>query len=449
MLAWGFPRGGQSVRLGGHRCSVRGSAARLRSLEAQLKPTGQESLARDLFVAGLLLGLAFLLVPAWESTLPTASPAPLTNQPQEDVSPLGNGDDAIASSYRRDVIGQMASAAMLAALGFLLALRQGAIDLSLWAVMGVGGVVAAWLINSGMSAWGAILLAGFLGAGVGLINALFVAGLRLPSPLVTLLVGLGLIFGVGQLVESRDILVRPDAFDGWVRLVQVLLQVNTPAAPLLTMRMVLVAVAWAGVLGVLLARYHLTLASSNAPENRRPALLAALVASGTLAGLAGGIYLLDQGYAPVPSRPIDDLVIPAAAILAGAAVLLGRGRTILACICLPVAVLMVKLWRQVAPPIRIAGLEASVLILAAMVVGLHLAVIWAISAWRARRQVLPIAAAGVMVAGLGLAAGGLRLSTAQAWETIKLAMVIWAAGAVLSLATVVRALLRRRTQAQI
>jgi hypothetical protein len=118
----------------------------------------------------------------------------------------------------------------------------------------------------------------------------------------------------------------------------------------------------------------------------------------------------------------------------------------LTCICLPVAVLMVKLWRQVAPPVRNGGFDTSVGILAVMVFGLHLAGIWALSRRRADRAWLPLAAAAVMLIGLAVAGWSLRYGGTDAWRGMKLGLGIWALGTLASAATVVRATVRRRRQ---
>ena len=51
---------------------------------------------------------------------------------------------ADSGQYLSDVAGQMASYGLLLAMGFLLALRCGAIDLSVWSSAGLGGLVAAF-----------------------------------------------------------------------------------------------------------------------------------------------------------------------------------------------------------------------------------------------------------------------------------------------------------------
>ena len=77
---------------------------------------------RDALSVALLLILASVLIPSWDMA-------------------KGNLLSMVAA--------HMPSSLLLAALGFLLALRCGALDLSVWAAAGLGGVVAAALILSG------------------------------------------------------------------------------------------------------------------------------------------------------------------------------------------------------------------------------------------------------------------------------------------------------------
>ncbi|HAU36877.1 MAG TPA: hypothetical protein DCX07_04085, partial [Phycisphaerales bacterium] len=93
--------------------------------------------ARDLACIALLAALSAVLLPTWQA----------------------DGD-----FYRSNVVGVMLSPCLPAALGMLLALRCGAIDLSVWGVMGVGGLVAAGLIRAGVPAAMAFAAAG--GAGL-------------------------------------------------------------------------------------------------------------------------------------------------------------------------------------------------------------------------------------------------------------------------------------------
>jgi ribose/xylose/arabinose/galactoside ABC-type transport system permease subunit len=83
-------------------------------------------------------------------------------------------------------------------LGFLLALRRGVVDLSVWAVMGAGGLIAAGVMNAfttatGPAPYGALLMAiaaaVLFGAIVGGCNAVAVHYLPRLGIVVTAVVG--------------------------------------------------------------------------------------------------------------------------------------------------------------------------------------------------------------------------------------------------------------------
>jgi FtsH-binding integral membrane protein len=79
---------------------------------------------------------------------------------------------------------------------------------------------------------------------------------------------------------------------------------------------------------------------------KRLGLFVSLVASGLLSAAGGVIGLIEYGQAPVPCRPVGDLVIPAAALLAGGLYLAGPKRTLLVCLLLPASLAVASAWRQ-------------------------------------------------------------------------------------------------------
>ncbi len=89
----------------------------------------------------------------------------------------------------------------LAALGqFLVVLSRG-MDLSLGAVAGLAGMVAAWAMQAGVPPPVAVLLALLVGVAVGLVNGVLVAYLRIESFIVTIGTGQvvgGLILGLSR-----------------------------------------------------------------------------------------------------------------------------------------------------------------------------------------------------------------------------------------------------------
>ncbi|HDZ22891.1 MAG TPA: hypothetical protein ENH78_16540 [Phycisphaerae bacterium] len=270
------------------------------------------------------------------------------------------------STYVTDVAGQVASPRLLAALGMTLALRMGAIDLSVWAITAGGSLTAAAAIVAGVSPMWAFALAAAVGAGCGAVNAALVVTARLPSPVATLLVAGGVIGLTWALVPGGGIALPDDAFDRWL--------LTPPTSgedgqapeqiglPLIVTRTMLVAAIYSVVMAVLLWRRR----QGGHVRFRRTA---ALVACGALAALAGAGWLLDHGRAVAPARLVSDFRIPAAALLAGAVFVAGPGRTLGVCACLPLAVLTAMIWRQqVWVQLGKWGYEWQVVVLMALVV---------------------------------------------------------------------------------
>ena len=260
-----------------------------------------------------------------------------------------------------DVAERVASLYLLAAMGFLLALRCGAIDLSVWANAAMGGLVAATLINAGFSPW----LAFGAGAGAGLlagaVNGALVAGIGLPSVVVTAVVAVALLFLMRSF--GGPVVIADQAFDGWL---------VTPRAPLVTVRILFVGTVY--LLTMLVLMLGGVLRTDRTEIHHRRSLLTALSASGALAGLAGACWLIDHSRAPVLTRPVGDLRIPVAAVLAGGAFLAGPGRLLLAGAILPVALLTAGLWRQQVWDLQFKGFSLQLILLAGCAIVAHLAV---------------------------------------------------------------------------
>jgi uncharacterized membrane protein YidH (DUF202 family) len=130
--------------------------------------------------------------------------------------------------------------------------------------------------------------------------------------------------------------------------------------------MFIVFFAWTAVLIVLM--------QLDSEETQRPhpslrnwARFASLCVSGALSALSGVCWLIDAGQAPLPTRLVDELSIPVAAILAGAMIFRGEGRTKLAIICLPPAMLLANVWELMVWPITYRGYSACLAILGGLV----------------------------------------------------------------------------------
>ncbi|HAU37595.1 MAG TPA: hypothetical protein DCX07_07735, partial [Phycisphaerales bacterium] len=124
-----------------------------------------------------------------------------------------------------------------------------------------------------------------------------------------------------------------------------------------------------------------------------------LCASGALAALAGAVWLIDYGSAPVPSQWVGDLRLPAAAAMAGGMLLGGRGRAMLAAVLLPPTMLLATVWWLNTVPIEIAGIPPQLVVLIALVLIAHLATARALSP-KDGACVLAVVAMAVSVAGL-------------------------------------------------
>jgi ribose/xylose/arabinose/galactoside ABC-type transport system permease subunit len=274
--------------------------------------------------------------------------------------------------YLCDVIGQMTSYWVLPAMGFLLAVRCGLLDLSVWMAFSAGSLVAAWLLVQGwpaVAAMGAGILAG---ASLGSLNALLMLRTRLPSALVTAVTALAAFLLLRWLLPQQVILHPPSAWKGWHWL-GLGGSGNDASYPLFMTRMLLVVLAYGATMITLLAgspRYAPGLPPQVCPHpygrlgmSRSRTL--ALIAGGALAAAGGVLWLLDSDRACVPSSPIGDLRVPAAALLAGALLLKGPRRTLLAGMCLPPAFLLTTAWRQNGWGLEYEGYSLQLLLLLA------------------------------------------------------------------------------------
>ncbi len=354
-------------------------------------PLPADPYTRDVLSVALLLILASVLIPAW---------------------------DLARVNFLHMVAGHMTSNLLLLALGFLLALRCGAIDLSVWVVAGLGGVVAATMINSGYGVPTAFVVAGLAGLAVGLANGLLVGLVGLPSPLVTGLVGVGMVWLMGSLVPGRQLTVGEHTFDVYF----------WHSTGVLAIRLILVAGVYLAAMLVLVGVDWAVWAGAKFP--RRLTLTAALTASGVLAAMGGAALLIDNGLAPVPTRLIDDLRVPAAALLAGGLFLGRRGRELLAGLSLPSALLICTIWRQKAWNLPAPGLgwALQMFVMMGMVIAVHVAFGRYVEARGTNRR-LPAVAMLQTLVGIAIVAAAANFRYWPVHDALHLAgLAIWLAG---------------------
>ncbi len=393
------------------------------SLEDKLRPPLVEhAWLRDLTGLAFLAVMAIVLIPSlgieWGRAATT--PPTETHEPGEssEPQPLNRDDDnAVADSILYDVTCPMLSAWLLPAMGFLLALRRGAIDLSVWLSMATGGLVSAWLIRFGTptpTALGAGVLAG---AVIGALNGLLVALGRLPSVAVTFVLALIGTWVLGTLVEEREVWIEQYAFDAWI----------IERFPLFITPMLLVAGIFSG--GMFLLMSIEIARSRGVRAGRRLALFAAMCASGALSAAGGAIWLMEHGSAPLLTRPVGDLRIPAVAILAGALFFAGHGRTLLAAAALPVALLLTTIWRQKVWNYQVRGYAIQMLVLTIMAVCVHAAMARALTGNRRTARLLAIISAALVVLGLAISAHSANIPRDN--SPLILGVAIWSAGTIL------------------
>ena len=379
----------------------------------------------DLFNGGLLVLLTLLILPGWHA--------------------LGGGT-------RSDMSNLLASSYLPAAMGFLIALRYGTVDLSVWASMGLSGVVSAGMILRGVSPWVALPVGVACGTGVGMINALCLSRIRtrLPGFLVTAMVGILVILSIHAFTDARQLVIDDDALSGWNTFLDRCFQMSQSAeyqgqliAPLVTLRMGIVFLAWSMTLLVLLVGDMKT-AGWPRPFARWWVRPVSLIVSGSLAGVSGVAWLVDHGSTPVPGRLIDGLTIPIAVLLAGSVLLQGRGRTMLAGICLPMSLLLTQLWEQTIWPLSIMGYSIHLLALGALVLLAQLAFVWGLDNTRIGRLLAWVACLLSLVA-LGIVAATPIMGDLFDVRPFVSSLLTWSVALILLLVSVSLTYRRRKT----
>lgn len=398
------------------------------SLEEKLRPPVLSApWRRDVPWLGLLVLLAAVLIGGDVAELCEAIRA-------RDAEAIYRIEDSL--------VGHMTSPYLLGALGFLLALRSGAIDLSVWVCAGLGGVVAACRINAGAAVPAALGLGVAAGLCVGAVNGVLVAFVRLPSVVVTLVTALAVMWIMQAAVPGRQVEVPVGSFGGW-HIVQTAPgdqaapgpdgapAVVEKALPLaMTRRLLVVAAFAAAVVGLFVVDAADRL---GCPIGRKWKLLGAMCASGLLAAAGGICWLLEHGQTPVPTRPVGDLRIPAAVVLAGGAFLSGRTRTLLAAAALPGSLLLATVWRQEVWSLHAHGYALQMVLLVGMTIVAQIAIAGLLPG-RARRR-LHLASAAMTVSGIVILAGAACFTRqADRWLFHAGGMAVWLIGAALLVA---------------
>ena len=318
-------------------------------LDLKIRPSNDASAGRDFVGIAILIALSVVLLPTM------------------------NID---SDRFFSDVIGLSTSCYLLPAMAMLLAMRLGIFDLSVWMNFSLGALVAAAMLKyfspdgaplELLPSMAAIGIAMACTAAAGAINGLLVAKSPVPSAVVTLAVAAAM-WALMQIFSPAAITVSDAAFDQWHMGKQMVVELDGQVfsevmiLPLVVSRMLAVAIIFAlTMLAMLMGNSH-SPADKKTPQPRL--IIVALSAGGALAGAGGALTLLELPSAVVPSLPIGDLILPAAALLAGALYYTGPDRTLFSAICLPFTLLLATAWQQHVWDLNWQGYSFQMLILA-------------------------------------------------------------------------------------
>ncbi|RPI64413.1 MAG: hypothetical protein EHM48_00880, partial [Planctomycetaceae bacterium] len=228
-------------------------------LEDRLLPCSATAWPGDVAVVGLLAAMAAIMLPDWPG---------------------------LSDGLVNDLKNQMASPYLLPAMGFLLALRRGAIDFSVWVGFLLGGMVAAGAINAGVSPLAAIVIGAISGMLPGLLNAALVAGAGVPSPLASAGVAAAILLGLRRWFGESPISVSDSTFDSW----HLFLQGNIQS--LSVTRMLMVMAIYGAVMLALL--WKNSFARHDGMEHNRLKLALSLLVGATLASAGGAIGIIEH-----------------------------------------------------------------------------------------------------------------------------------------------------------
>jgi len=232
------------------------------------------------------------------------------------------------------LMGQANAWYLIMAVGETFVILTAGIDLSVGAVLVLGGVVAdLYCIHHGgaSASWGAIAVGSVLGlvtgAGCGAVQGIGVTKLKVP-PLIVTLGGFIAFTGAAYLITGgADFRTTPSRLDNTIGLG------NVPGTPLPWL--IAISFAMAIVFGLVLAytrfgRYTYAIGSN--PEAARRAgiavdrhLIKVYALSGLMAGLAGILSLANYSSTTIAGHSFDNLTVITGVVLGGASLFGGRG----------------------------------------------------------------------------------------------------------------------------
>lgn len=237
---------------------------------------------------------------------------------------------SIASPYFFDGdnfsnIGRAMTIVGIAAIGQTIVIVAGGFDLSVGSVMAAAGMLAAWLVNEGLTLPLALLAAVVLGVCVGLLNGTVAGYLRI-NPLITTLATLAIVRGLAFVISGGEAEVVAD--EGF-------LAIGTDSVAGIPVVVVILVALFLAV-GCLMPRTRFGRYTYAVGSNARAARLAGVAVnrwrlvfyglSGSLAAIAGCVTVARTGQAEPAANMGAELDVITAVILGGTSLNGGRGR---------------------------------------------------------------------------------------------------------------------------
>lgn len=328
--------------------------------------------------------------------------------------------------YVSDYLTQAAGPWLLPALGMLLVMRRGSLDLSLWAIFGLSAVLTgpalASIFNLHPTGVGALCPCGLpgghaanqawivlakvvaIGAAIGGVHALAAIWLRRWTFLLTAVTAAVVAWlarpeAPGQAVPAFDLLP-------WESLSQ-------PAL----------------LCGLIYALFMLGALVATRREGKplvpgQAALPLAYLAAGALAAAGGFCWVWRSGQSPLRVEALGDLRILAGPILAGAVAYRQRGATLTAGLLLLPAMLVATMWRQMVWDMGDWPGHPNLAVLAIMALGAQ----WAWSVAAARESRAGKAGRAMTILGLCVLAGSVNLSRGLHTVLYVVGSILWLSG---------------------
>ena len=222
----------------------------------------------------------------------------------------------------------------IVAIGMALVLIIGGIDLSVGAVMQLVGLCTVLLLGSGASAWVAFIFALLMGAGLGVINGVLTAYVRMQPFIATLATG-GIMTGVVTTYTQGNA-VAPRGIDPFFRVIG---GGTVAGIPIPTAAMILVVLLFWWLMSYTVYGKNVYALGSNKHAARNVGVniknveCSVYVMSGILAALAGYLTFARSGTfqpatAATGGTPVEMVIMAVAAVVLGGGSLVGGKGTI-------------------------------------------------------------------------------------------------------------------------